>query len=203
MKQVDKEHYRFSRYCYPDRWASYYHQLEELLRYNPDTVLEVGAGDEVVKNYLETNTSVKHTSLDIAEDLHPDIIGSIDKIPLGDSTFDIVCAFEVLEHIPFESFEKAILEMKRVAKDYVLMSVPHFGPALKLNFKIPFLPEIRVACKIPFPKEHVFNGQHYWELGKKEYPLSRVKSILKNHFVLIKDFVPYDNQYHHFFILKK
>jgi hypothetical protein len=203
MKQVDKTHYLFTNYVYPERWNSYYHQLKEVLALNPTSILEAGAGDEVLRSYLLKNTSIQHTSVDIAEDLHPDIFGSLEKLPVEDNSYDMVCAFEVLEHIPFEKFEDCIKEMTRVARTYVLLSVPHFGPSLKLNFKIPYVPEVRVACKIPFPKKHVFNGQHYWELGKKGYPVSRVKEILKKHLVLEKDFVPFDSQYHHFFILKK
>ncbi len=203
MKQVDKDHYSFKNYVYPERWASYYHQLEEVLELNPESILEAGAGDEVLRGYLVKNTHITHTSVDIAEDLHPDIMGSLEKLPVPDNSYDMVCAFEVLEHIPFDKFETCIIEMKRVAKKNVLISVPHFGPSLRLNFKIPFFPEIKIACKIPFPQEHHFNGQHYWELGKKGYPVSRIKSILSKHFEIIKDFVPFDSQYHHFFILKK
>jgi hypothetical protein len=163
----------------------------------------VGAGDNVLKNYLERNTHIKHTSVDIAEDLRPDVIGSIDKLPFNDQTFNVVCAFEVLEHLPFEKFEQAILEMKRVASKHVMFSIPHFGPAIKLNVKIPFLPEVRFAFKVPFPKVHTFNGQHYWELGKRGYPVKRIRDILQKHFTILKEFVPYENQYHHFFILKK
>jgi len=202
-KQVDKEHYSFSRYCYPDRWVSYYHQLEEIIGVHPKSLLEVGSGDEVVRHYIESQTSISYKNLDIAEDLKPDIVGEIEHIPCADNSFDAVAAFEVLEHIPFEKFESAVLEMKRVAKNHVLISIPHFGPAVKLAFKIPFLPEIKIAFKIPFPKKHEWNGQHYWELGKKGYAPKRIRAILAKHFSIEKEFVPFDNQYHHFFILKK
>jgi hypothetical protein len=203
QKQVDKQHYTFDRYLYPDRWGSYYYQLREVLKADPKSVLEVGAGDNVLKNYLTRNSGIKHTSIDIADDLHPDVIGSIEQLPFGDNAFDITCAFEVLEHLPFEKFEQCVLEMKRVASQYVMISVPHFGPAVKFNLKVPFLPDIRFAFKIPFPKKHEFNGQHYWEIGKKGYPPTLIRNILQKHLTLIKEFVPYENQYHHFFILKK
>lgn len=203
MKQVDKQHYRFEKYCYPDRWASYYYQLRELTACNAESMLEVGVGDGVIKQYIQHNTPLQYKNIDIAEDLHPDILCSVDAIPLPDNSFDIVCAFEVLEHMPFETFEQCLLEMKRVSKKHILVSVPHFGPALKLCFKIPFIREVRIAWKIPFPKKHIFNGQHYWEIGKRGYSLSRILAVMSKHCTVKKHFVPFENQYHHFFILEK
>ncbi len=203
MKQVDKAHYAFEKYCYPDRWASYYYQIREIVQTNPRSVLEVGTGDGVVKQYIQHNTDIAYTNLDVAEDLKPDILGSVDAMPVPDESFDVVCAFEVLEHMPFELFEKNVLEMARVAKRYVLISLPHFGPPIKISFKVPFMREFVFAIKVPFPIQHIFNGEHYWEIGKRGYPLSKIKGILAKHFVLEKDFVPFENQYHHFFVLRK
>ncbi len=202
MKQVDKEHYSFEKYCGPDRWGSYYYQIKETIAQKPHTILEVGGGDGVLRSYLSNNTDIKHTSLDIAEDLHPDVLGSVSDIPLEDNSFDVTCAFEVLEHLPFEQFEKALKELKRVSKGVVLLSLPHFGPMVSFSFKIPFLKRKRWACKIPYPREHVFNGEHYWEIGKKGYGIKKIRRILEKFFVIEREYVPFENDYHHFFVLK-
>ena len=203
MKQVNKNHYEFERYVWPDRFASYYYQLREILALRPKNLLEVGVGDGVVGNYIKRNTLISYQNIDIAADLNPDIVGSVLSMPYPDNSFDAVCAFEVLEHLPFEKFETALSELKRVSRKHILLSLPHFGPPVKFLLKIPFLPEISFAFKIPFMRKQVFNGQHHWEIGKRGYSPCAIRNILEKYFTVEKEFVPFENQYHHFYILKK
>ncbi len=202
-KQVDKITYRFEHYCGLDRWSSYHYQLRELLDLSPKSILEVGKGDGVIGHYLAENTDVSYRSLDIAEDLRPDIVGEIEHIPLPDSAVDVAVAFEVLEHLPFERFTSGLRELGRVARDRVNISLPHYGPSLRLSFKVPFLGEKKFAWKIPHHPDHTFNGEHYWEIGKRGYEIAVIRREIEKGFVIEKEFVPFENQYHHFFVLRK
>ena len=199
MKQVDSEHYDFNRYCGKDRWASYYYQIKETLKLDPDNILEIGVGDGVFGSYIK-HVHIPYVSVDVAEDLKPDIVGDVLSLPFEDKTFDIVCAFEVLEHLPFDTFESALKELKRVSGRHVMLSLPHFGPPILFSLKLPFLPKIEFSFKIPFHKKHVFDGEHYWEIGKSGYSIKRIRSIIRKHFTIQKEFIPFENQYHHFFI---
>ncbi len=201
--QVKKDHYDFEHYSHLDRWASYYYQLKEVLAENPENILEIGVGDKVFGSFIKNNTNIKYTSVDIAEDLNPDVIGSVNKLPFEDGSFDSVCIFEVLEHIPFEEFENCIQELFRVTRKKVFISLPHFGPPVKFLIKIPFIKEIKFSFKIPFYKKHLFNGEHYFEIGKRGYPLGDILKRLSKYGHLKKEFVPFENQYHHFFVLTK
>lgn len=203
MKQVAKEHYSFSSYSHVGRWTSYFHQLDEAIKLKPENILEIGAGDNVFGDYIRHNTAIEYRNLDIAEDLSPDILGSAENIPLPDNSFDIVCAFEILEHLPYEKFETCLREIARVSKKYAIISLPHFGPPVKLSFKVPLLPEIKFAWKIPYHPPHTFNGEHYWEIGKRGYRAGKIRAIIQEHFMVSKEFIPFENQYHHFYILKK
>lgn len=203
MKQVNKEAYKFERYSHTGRWVSYYYQIREVLRLDPKSALEIGSGDGVFKNYILENTEIEYSNVDVAEDLHPDIVGSVTALPVVDNSYDVVCAFEVLEHVPFEQFEKALSELARVSRHAVVLSLPHFGPPIKFLLKVPFLSEIVFAFKVPFARKHLFNGQHYCEIGKRGYAPQMIRNVIEKYFIIEKEFIPFENQYHHFYVLLK
>ena len=53
------------------------------------------------------------------------ILASVEGLPFADRSFDLVISSQVLEHLPNEPLGKAVAEMMRVAKDYLLVSVPY------------------------------------------------------------------------------
>ena len=185
------------------RWMSYWHQIREILSFKPENVLIIGKGDGLIAEYLKLK-NIKIITLDIDENIKPDIVASVIKMPFNDNEFDAVLCAQVLEHLPYEDFGKATLEIKRVAKKGAVISLPHFGPAIRIFLKIPFLPELKLSIKLPYPIKHRFKGEHYWEIGKRNYPLKLIKSeMIKSGFSIKKDYTVFENPAHHFFILKK
>lgn len=179
-KQVGKHHYDGQAYRSNERWNSYWHQIDIVRGETPSSVLEVGVGEGVVARKL-ASMGITVKTLDIAEDLAPDIVGSVTAIPLPDKSFDLVLAAEVLEHIRFEDLPAALREIARVAKKSVVISVPHPGFVFSIIYKLPLLPRVSFLFKFPFFwKSHAFDGQHYWELGKKGYPVSLFLREAKN-----------------------
>jgi len=185
------------------RWMSYFHQVKEILAFKPESVLVIGKGNGLVAEYLKLN-GVKVTALDIDENLKPDVIASVVKMPFKDNEFDITLCAQVLEHLPYNDFEKSLLEIERVAKLGAVISLPHFGPAIKFCLKIPLLPPIRFMIKLPYPIKHKFKGEHYWEIGKRGFGAGKIKNDFKKAgFKIEKDFIVFENPLHHFFILNK
>jgi 2-polyprenyl-3-methyl-5-hydroxy-6-metoxy-1,4-benzoquinol methylase len=45
-----------------------------------------------------------------------------------DGQFDLVSAFEILEHLPPERVPQALRELARISRGYVLVTIPSFGP---------------------------------------------------------------------------
>ena len=62
--------------------------------------------------------------MDIASDLRPDLISRLPEIPLQHKAIEYGCAFEVLEHLPFELLLPSFKELKRVSAKGVLISLP-------------------------------------------------------------------------------
>ena len=49
-------------------------------------------------------------------------------MPYPDKHFDLVCAFETLEHLPPAAIPGALSELARVSTTHVVASIPSFGP---------------------------------------------------------------------------
>jgi len=203
--QVESQHYRFENYFNFERWSSLFYQLKEIVtRSEIKSVLEVGPGTKSLEKLVgEFRPDVNYHSVDISEHINPTYIAGVTKIPVEDSSFNLVCVFQVLEHIPYEEFENAIIELKRVSNSYVFISLPDSTPAIRFLVKIPFFRKISFLIKVPKPQKHVFNGQHYWEIGKSGYNLSKIKEDILKHFDIQKSYVPFENYRHRFFILTK
>lgn len=171
--QVSRDHYDGGAYRFQDRWNSYWHQLQLVDCLGPQTVLEIGPGSGTVTRELR-GRGIQVTTLDIAPDLAPDLLGSVTRIPLTDNSVDIVLAAEILEHIRYEDVDTAFREIARVARIGAVISLPHPGYVFSLILKVPLVRRMEIFLQIPFFwKKHYFNGEHYWELGKKGYPPRR------------------------------
>jgi SAM-dependent methyltransferase len=206
-KQVNKSHYNFDNYMGKPRWASIWHQIDEVYSLKPDSILEIGPGPGIFKTTAKTfGLDVK--TLDIAEDLNPDFIASATEMPFDDSHFDVVCAFQMLEHLPFEISLEAFGEMARVAKKNVVISLPDAQVEWPYFFHIPKIGIKSLCIKKPFAKnkEHIFDGEHYWEINKANYELSYIIHKLlevSDCLHLEKTYRVPENLYHRFFVFSK
>jgi SAM-dependent methyltransferase len=198
--QVPTSHYQ-RRYDAKDRWLAYWYQASLVCKSAPKDVVEVGGGNNTVRRLLE-RAGIAVTTVDIDPALHPDIIGSADALPLPDNAADTVLCAEVLEHLPFERFATALAELRRVARKTVVLSLPHWGVTLRFCFKIPFFPECDFLWKIPWPRRHVWNGEHYWEIGKTGFSPRRIRrAILATGFTIVTERVFPDDPAHRFYLL--
>ena len=209
--QVKKLHYFRGKYNSLERFISYYYQtsLVSDLIGNSGKVLEVGVGANITSTYLKT-AGLEVVTCDIDKNLNPDVIADIRNLPFSSDIFDIVTAFEVLEHLPWEDFEVAIAELKRVSKKKVIVSLPYRSTGFEFVLKFP---GIRTIFKsnflvffLRFPwffNGFASSGQHYWEIDGYKYRLGKVIKILKNNFKSVKKIRPVLDCYRLFFVLEK
>lgn len=204
-KQVEKEHYKFDRYVSKYRWASIWHQLDEVLALEPESVLEIGPGPGVFKA-LARLFEVRVESLDIDPELKPDYVAPADAMPFDNNSYDVVCAFQMLEHVTYEQALAVFAEMSRVAKYYIVISLPDARPGWPYALHIPKKGEVKFIIPRPWigPKKHSFDGEHYWEINKKGYPLTKITEDLScaGDVTLMRTYRVKENPYHRFFVFQ-
>ncbi len=206
---INKTHY-YGKYVNLQGFISYFYQIELILDLMPGRILEIGCGNKLVSNYIR-QSGLNITTCDFNKHLEPDYTADIRNLPFSDSSFDLITAYEVLEHIPWEDTERAMTELKRVTKKYVIISLPY--PSF---FKLEIVVNNTTISKVvkrkmtsillripPFFKKHKFNGYHYWEVGKKGYSVKTVCNMLSKHFYIKMKLRPTLNPYHIFFVLEK
>ena len=185
-----------------ERWASFWHQIKTVSDARPQSILEVGVGNHVVYDYFKSR-GFSITSVDNDKRTRPDVMGTVGRLPFKDNSFDVVLCAEVLEHLPYEVFEECLGELARVAKRNVVLTLPHWGRHFSVDIRLPLIKRLRFYTKFSlFPKRHHSGGPHEWEIGKRGYPLRRVKrSIEKAGFSIARDEVLFEMPYHHLFVL--
>lgn len=214
----DKNYFDF-KYITLERWISYYYQqritidaIHEIIANNhfkgPVRILEIGVGNKIlsslVKNFLiKENINFNYITVDKDPNLKPDIVGDITKLNLSEK-YDVIIAFQVLEHMPFEFAKDVVKKLKDVCNYYVIISVPHKSLHISLSVKIPELAlKTLLLPTIDIPIKFLANGEHYWEIGTNVVSYKMFKSFLKELFLVKKEIRNPYLPIHHFFVLQR
>jgi len=202
-KQVDISHYNFEEYMYKGRWISIWHQMDEVIKLKAKRVLEIGPGPGIFKLTLN-QFNIRVETVDIDPELKPDYVASVTALPMENNKYDCVCAFQILEHLPYQDSLEAFREMVRVSNNNIIISLPDTKRIWR--YRIPILKDIvfQLPLVLERQKVHKFDGQHYWEINRKGYSLKRVITDFKACNVqLISSYRVKENPYHRFFIFHK
>lgn len=106
-------------------------KIKHILAFSPkdvNSIIDIGCGNGIITNALQetfdvTGVDRSHKALENLKTKK--ILASAESIPVDDNSFEIVLSSELLEHLEDEIFYKAIDEMKRISKKYILLSVPN------------------------------------------------------------------------------
>ena len=108
--------------------------LTKVKQLKPESILDVGAGEGFTLEMFRKNNIGKKLegieymdeAIEFGKKLHPQVKikkGDIYNLPYKDNSFDVIICTEVMEHI--EDPAKALEELKRVTKYYIILSVPN------------------------------------------------------------------------------
>ncbi len=137
------------------------------------SIADIGAGPGIVNRYIPSNIHV------IAIDLDEEILkhnncethlGDILDIPLKDDSVDMSIACDVLEHIEPDKLNRAVAEMKRVAKKYVYFQTPNEEI---LRYSIAYCSDCGNKWHVNFHKG-TFNEKRFFEFEDDKWEIIRI-----------------------------
>lgn len=91
-------------------------------------ILDVGGRTGLLRRFLPGHAV---TLVDVEPSDIPDVVlGDGRKLPFPDKSFDVVAAFDTLEHVPKEGRDAFVDECSRVAREHVVLVGPYAHPAV-------------------------------------------------------------------------
>ena len=106
-------------------------KIDVLLSFIPsdvESIVDVGCGNGLITNALKKQFKIVGIDRSIAalkfvKSLK--VNGDINTLPVKTNSIDLLLVSEVLEHLDDKVLEKAIAELQRTAKKYILVTVPN------------------------------------------------------------------------------
>jgi SAM-dependent methyltransferase len=175
--QVGAAHYG-RKYMTLPRVMSCWQQAKYVAQCGGKSVLEVGLGAGLTGWLLE-KWGLDVVSLDLDAALSPSLAGDIIRLPIADHAVDTVLAAETLEHLPFEEFRPALCELARVARGHVIITIPYRTIGLAIGLNLPFIEPLFTSFGLPYRTTNRFDGQHYWEMGRRGFSRRRVRKHIR------------------------
>lgn len=224
MFNRQKENYNYFLYdFYPNNkqkfFSIYYQSSIPLLLSDINSLLEfgIGRGSTVV---LQKHYGLNCKTVDFNPIFIPDETSTILDYE-SNLKFDIVSAFQVLEHNPLNEIEAHLKKMAELSKKYVYISVPYSGRWISFNLEMNFMPtkfgRFRKNLIITWPR--IFKktrpieeykkrkdkyNPHWWEVGDKNVSKKIFQNIINQAGLKInKTFHNEYFPYHIFYLLEK
>jgi ubiquinone/menaquinone biosynthesis C-methylase UbiE len=163
-----------------DQWSRYAHVVNEIKKFKTKgKILEVGSGESGIISFFFSQ-EYEIFLVDIREDVFKGlrrahcIVGDGCRLPFRDKAFDIVISVDTVEHIPKPIRHNFYKELKRVAREKIILSCPlqsNDGMFQGKNYDIIFqtLYEKIYGVKEPNTAQHIAAGHPTLEEIKKEF----------------------------------
>jgi SAM-dependent methyltransferase len=174
-------------------WLRYFFIIRTILDLKLKEILEIGAGNEVVKNCLQKFVNV-YKVMDINEKLKPDVLAYLREFkPELKEKFDCVVCAEVLEHMPFEDLEKNLTNIYNYLRNSgkAIITIPHRRARILIITPLSYFKPLIIT--LPFwiksslksfyqqviKKKVWIDPHHCWEIGDGKINLKDVEEVMK------------------------
>ncbi len=100
----------------------------EMIPEEVKTIVDVGCGDGAITNPLGrqwavTGVDSSRTALQYVNTSA--VLADARELPFADGSFDLAMSSQMLEHLDDSTYDAAVAELRRVARKYLLISVPY------------------------------------------------------------------------------
>lgn len=116
-------------------------KLEMLFEVMPEdvrSIIDIGCGNGLITNELNQKYDVLGVDINASKLKYvegPSLQSSCDSIDRPDRSFDLVFSSEMLEHLPEDLYHRTLKEFERLAKKYILLTVPNQESLTKLEVR--------------------------------------------------------------------
>lgn len=186
------------------------------------SVLEIGPGSGYFSSII-SKLGYEIKTADIRKTTNPDYLGDFRTKEI-ENKFDLVAAFEMLQHLPYDDVPDTMAKIADLSNRYVLISVPARVHRLELALELPpiFTPRrlglgwlrgkhsISIDWEWPRGKDpHLPSSDnrnydhvpHYWGIGQNSFPRTRLFNDIESVGLKIL-WHKYNPQHtHHLFVL--
>ena len=159
---------------------NFLNKILELIPEHVETILDAGCGEGVVCNHVNRNrkasrflgTDLSIEALKAARSWNPNtdfIRASVYSFPLKDKSVDSSLCLEVMEHL--EKPEKALVELKRVTRNSLIISVPN-----SILFRLASIASLKNLTRLGEDPDHIqsYAKGSFQSLLRREFPKSKV-----------------------------
>lgn len=178
-------------------------QAKQVSRCGGKNVMEIGIGPGQTMFFLK-QWGHHVIGVDLDPTLRPAVVSDLLRLPFTDGVVDTVLAAEVLEHMPFDLFVPALRSLRRVSTKNVVITLPYRMLGVSLGINVPLLEPLFAAIGIPYRVKNVYDGMHYWEMGRKGFSRSLIRrKIDEAGFTIVREFRIPLNLFSYGFVLQR
>ena len=179
------------------------HQINEIHKLRPKSILEIGIGNGFTSSFLR-RAGYRVTTVDINQDLEPDICAPLDQVGsiIGGDHFDLVVCCEVLEHMPLQEFKSNLDHLGNLGRR-LFLTLPNYRASVGLGglLRLPKLGARIFDWTIDIPRKKKLDAEHFWEVGSEDKTsLKAIVSDLKCRYISVEVKKMPLNPYHIAFI---